>query len=317
MTARTAALLLVGLAAIGYGQVCNDDTVSRVIYAEITTSSPIFQPEITLYGDAGVLSTRTRLTKNVARSSGGLYLRAPTDFQGPGGFSVKFSILSSVGATGVWELVVAPQEAQERRGGDLVVMLGAGRVAAALGGAEQCAVALAANVGDGGARAVWIDYVGFMGALEVRVGEKGMAGTRPAKATLRCALDVWGVLDIKKRHHVGIAARNGVGELAIADGIRVTDAYRPFDSNSCAVYARCKRKANSTLCVVPVEPGMCELQRCDDKYVWDVAGDLCCAFVEKASWVVNVSGFDSVGDRALCRRDRKTISFTADDRFCD
>ncbi len=338
---------------VTHAQFCNDYTISRIIYAEITTSSPIFRPEIELYGDATVLSSHTRLTKAAPGSFGGFFLAAPTEFQGPGGFSVKFALKAFGGkANGdAWELIIARENAAVlpapfglgksahgksgwSRRGALVVEFDArnsgasekdaneNHVSAFLDGVEQCETKLSSVFDDGQKRTIWVDYIGFKTTLEVFISSPG-SSKRPGSPTLRCSVDVWAKLDINQRHHVGFAAYNapdsGGVEHALVDGISVSDAYRPFDARYCAVYAPCRVKEDRKLCVVPIGNNMCELQRCDTKYVWDVTGDRCCGFIEKASWVVkgNLTNFDEEGDRASCVLDRKTISFIADDRFCN
>ena len=340
---------------VAVGQFCNDYTVSRIIYAEITTSSPIFRPEIELYGDATVLSSHTRLTKAGAGSFGGFFLAAPTEFQGPGGFSVKFTLKSIGGGGGggggdAWELIIARGNAAVlpapfgigtsahgksgwSRREALVIEFDArnsgsgekdsseNHISVFLDGAEQCESKISSDFDDGQKRTVWVDYIGFKSTLEVFLSSPN-SSKRPSSPTLRCSIDVWAKLNINQRYHVGFAAYNSPNaagvEHTLVDGISVSDAYRPFDARYCAVYAPCRAVDDQKLCIIPIGNNICELQRCDTKYVWDVTGDRCCGFIEKASWVVkgNVTNFYEEGHQAPCVQDRKTISFTADDRFC-
>lgn len=304
-------LCMIVVTRVQSASLCDEATVSRVTYAEITTSSPIFAPEIILFGGAKVLSTHTRLS-NGGENTGGIFLRAPTEFQGPGGFSVKFGVRATRG--GRWKFVIA-RDARSRDDAFMVVMDGSGGVNVILRGKQVCS-GRATVFADG--YAVWMDYAGFSGILTVATGK---GNKRPGTPALRCHVDIWGVMNIREKWHVGVVGESSVdgGEVALVDAIRVVDAFRPVNKRDCAVYAKCSVKVDPTLCAVPVLKGVCELKRCDEKYVWDVAGDRCCAFIEKASWriVGDLSGFDAIGDRAMCVRDRRTITFTADDRYCD
>jgi len=339
------------------GAFCNDYTISRIIYAKITTKSPIFRPEIELYGDASVLPTHTRLTKAEKKSYGGFFLAAPTEFQGPGGFSMKFA-LKSFGVGGgnggdAWEFIIARGDAAVlpapfargnsahgkagwSRKGALVVEFDArnsgsgekdsseNHISVFLDGTEECETKYSGNFDDGQKRTVWVDFIGFKSTLEVYISS---SGKRPNSPTLRCSVDIWSKLAINSRYHVGFAAYNhptasaGI-EHALVDGISVSDAYRPFDAKYCATYAPCRAKDRNVLCIVPISPGTCQLKRCGRSYVWDVDGDLCCGFIEKASWILKpgynrTGNFDKEGDTAPCIQDRRTISFTANDRFCN
>lgn len=334
------------------GGFCNDYTISRIDYRTITTSSPIFKPEIELYGDASVLSTRTRLTKSTTGSYGGFFLAAPTEFQGPGGFSIKFTIQAAGGGGNgdAWELIVARRNANmlpapfgvgkaahgragwsrraalvvefdSRNSGSSERDSSENHVSVFLDGDETCVTTHPGSFDDEQKRTIWVDYIGFQNALEIRVGPPGGgASSRPGSPTLRCSVDIWGKLDIKSRHHVGFAAYNapsGPGaEHALVDAIAVADAYRPFDARYCAAYAPCRAKDEDGTCVVPVDTknGICKLDPCGRRYVWDVMGNRCCGFIEKASWIPT----EPVTNGTFkCVQDRRTISFTANDKFCN
>lgn len=341
------------------GQLCDDTSISRVIYNEITTNSPIFQPEITIGGDGAVTSKNMRLTTSAAGSHGGFFLKTPTEFQGPGGFSTKFTLQATAraGPGEVWEFIIAREAARTfapppygpdseshgksgwSRRGALVVEFddrmsgseegdsgstGPHHVSVFLDGTEQCSEPIRGGYGfgDGAEHSIWIDYIGFKGVLEVFVAGPG-SRQRPAEPAIVCPVDMWGKLNIQENNHVGFAAYNTADQIGVehslVDGISIADAYRPFDKPDCAVFANCKEKDIDTLCVVGTDTaGVCELRNCDRTHVWDVTGSLCCAFVEKASWVVTekIPGFDSLGDRAPCVLKRKTISFITDNLNC-
>ncbi len=330
-----------------------------MIYREITAQSDLFKGEILSGGQLELTAQHTRLTTTEPGSYGGLFLKNATEFEGPGGFSTKFTLraTTTTGSGEAWEFIVAHEDARffaeppfavgsanHGKGGwsrkrALVVEFddrnsGSGEgdsgadsshhIAVFLDGAEQCAVEMPSGTvfEDGAKYTVWIDYIGFKSTLEIFVGSPN-SSVRPAEPTLRCAVDVWGALNIREKHHVGFAAYNSpdaIGvEHSLVDGIFVVDAYRPFDKFSCVTFAQCREKDDKTLCVVPTTiNGICELKNCDRNHVWDITGGLCCAFIEKASWVVkgDVIGFDSLGDRAPCELARKTISFVTDNSNC-
>ena len=174
---------------------------------------------------------------------------------------------------------------------------------------------------DGNSYTVWIDYLGFKSELQVFL-DLGASSTRPPLPTTICNVDVWGTLDISSSYNVGFAAYNSIEqagvEHSLVDSISIADAYRPFDKEECAAYARCRKKDVDSLCISPVSSSRCILQQCDKAYIWDVTGTKCCALFEKASY--SITGTDigpfAAGQTVPCDLERKTITTLVNNSKC-
>lgn len=326
---------------------------SEVIFSDITSINSAYTSQISLAGNANVDRTDTSLTTTASDSFGGFFFNSPTDFTGPGGFSVKFTIQStdtSVGVGDVWEFIVAgssnldlvpppyaPGSGNEglsgwsRRNAFVVEFdsLNSGgteqdsstnHVAMYLAGTEQCTTDVSFSFASGNQYTVWVDYSGFAAKAEVRVSTANDA-TRPTSATLSCDVDIWSTLDISAANHVGFMAYNpsrGGAEHSLVDSLSVADSYNPYDADTCAVYANCAQKTVDGLCLTPQDSSNCLLSDCSAGYIWDVTGTDCCAFIEKSTWGLSDSagsGPFSAGQVVACEQVQRTIAFltTSDD----
>lgn len=320
---------------------------SQVIFSDLTSINSAYTSQISLSGNANVDSSDTSLTTTAADSFGGFFFASPTDFTGPGGFSVKFAIQStdtSAGPGDVWEFIVAgssnldivspPYSAGSgneglsgwsRRNAFVVefdsLNSGTGEqdestnhVAIYLAGDEQCKTDVAFSFASGDKYTVWVDYSGFASKAEVRVGGAN-DDTRPTSATLSCDVDIWSTMDISTANHVGFMAYNpstGGAEHSLVDSLSVADSYNPYDFDSCSVYGSCSQKNVDALCLTPQTSSTCLLADCSAGYIWDLSGTDCCAFVEKATWALSDSagsGPFSAGDTVACEQVQRTIAF--------
>lgn len=264
------------------------------------------------------------LTESTSGSFGGLFLDNPTSFQGPGGFSTKFSIVNSGENSGdAWEFIVAGKEnrafgsppfgpgetsyqvAGWSRLNALVIEFDAfnsgsseqdtseDHISVFLAGVEEtsCKYELPTGVkfSDGKQYTFWLDYSGFNTQLEIRMSTD--ASTRPATAVTTCSVDVWGVLDIASENYVGFSGYNSIGGsnaatiLSLAETIYVSDARRPEGTEECAVFTSCGTKSVAGLCTPSSNsPDTCSLEPCENALQWDLSGEGCCAFVERGSF---------------------------------
>lgn len=264
------------------------------------------------------------LTEGTSGSFGGLFLDTPTSFQGPGGFSTKFSIVNSGESSGdAWEFIVAGKEnrafgsppfgpgetsyqvAGWSRLNALVIEFdafnsgsseqdnSADHISVFLAGVEDlsCQYELPSGVkfSDGKQYTFWIDFSGFNTQLEIRMATD--ASTRPSNAVTTCSVDVWGTLDIATDNYVGFSGYNSLGGsdaatiLSLAETIYVSDARRPEGTDDCAVFTSCGTKSVAGLCTPSSNsPDTCSLEPCENALQWDLSGEGCCAFVERGSF---------------------------------
>lgn len=310
-----------------HAQTCNSETVSEVIFSDLTILNSAYTSSVRLAGDASISTAGTALTSLISESFGGLFFNSPTDFQGSGGFSLKFSISASGLSSGVgtWEAVIASESARAilpppfgpsyganglsgwSRSNALVIELdtvdsgpieqddGAPHVAVFLSGTRQCTTNLPFQLNPGSTYTIWVDYNGFTTTLETRVGAAGSTA-RPTNPTLSCVIDIWSTLSITTSTYVGFTAYGPSDSLTSAihylnAPIAIADAYRPYDGGSCISYARCAlRESNAPQCVQDDVngDGLCEIVICAaEGYVWDVSGEFCCAFIEKGAWIIS------------------------------
>lgn len=310
-----------------HAQTCNSETVSQVIFTDLTILNSAYTSAVRLAGDASISASGTALTSLTSGSFGGLFFNSPIDFQGSGGFSLKFSVSASGLSSGVgtWEAVIASESARAilpppfapsyganglsgwSRLNALVIELdavdsgpaeqddGAPHVAVFLSGSRQCTTNLPFQLNPGSTYNIWIDYNGFTTTLEVRVGTSGSTA-RPANPTLSCLVDIWGTLSITTPAYVGFTAYAPSDSLVSATHylnapIAIADAYRPYDGGSCISYSKCAlRESDAPQCVQDDVngDGLCEIVSCGvEGYVWDVSGTFCCAFLEKGAWVIS------------------------------
>lgn len=289
------------------------------------------------------------LTTATSASYGGFFFDTATAFQGPGGFSSKFSIVNSGTANrgDAWEFIIAGSNnrafaappfgsgsasngvAGWSRQNSLVVEFdransgsseqdtNADHISVFLSGSEQLACKYTmtggASFGDGQTYTIWIDFTGFNTQLEVRMSTDSV---RPNAAAVSCSVNIWSALDISNDYHVGLSAYNdNSGDsqatvMALTESVYVSDARRPADADTCAVFDACRTKAVSGLCTpVNEEPGnTCTLTSCLPACQWDVSGSKCCSFVERGAWQANeVTGANQVGDVVPCALTRRTI----------
>lgn len=334
-------------------QVCD---TSEVIYSKLTTINSAFTSQIAIAGDIVIDNVDTTLTSTTADSYGGFFFTSPTDFTGPGGFSVKFTVQStdiSAGVGDAWEFIVAgssnldlvppPYSAGSTNAGlsgwsrlnAFVVEFdsldsgtaeqdsSANHVAIYLAGNEECKTDIAVSVSSGDKYTIWVDYSGFSAKAEVRVSAAN-DGTRPTTATLMCELDIWSTLDISGSNHIGFMAYNpasGGAEHSLVDTLSIADSYNPYDADTCAIYANCAQKTVDALCLISQGQGSgsCLLNSCTAGYVWDVSGTDCCAFIEKSTWGLSASagsGPFSDGDTVACEEVQRTIAFLTTSDNC-
>lgn len=338
-----------------HAQTCASETILSVTYTDLNDKNSAFTSSITRDGDIVVGSTSTALTTTASESYGGFFFTAPTDFQGPGGFSVKFILQATDTGASVgdaWEFIVAgssnldivspPYTSGSTNNGlsgwtrlnAFVVefdTLNSGsdheddstnHVAGYLAGTEVCSQDLAVSLASTAKYTVWVDYNGFSTSAQIRISDAN-SETRPDDATLDCNVDIWGTLDISASNHIGFMAYNPTGggaEHSMVDVLSVADAYRPFDSSDCAAYANCaQRTGTDNLCLTSADSTTCTLSSCAAGYVWDVSGTECCAFIEKGTWALADSagsGPFSDGDTVDCEEVRRTIAFPVDASNC-
>lgn len=324
---RLSLFALLVFPALTNAQTCDGETIAQVIFSDLTEQNSALTNTITRAGSLVIDATGTKLTTTAEASFGGFYFNAPTAFQGPGGFSLKFGLKStdtSAGNGDAWEVFVAnashlellpppygPGSVSEGRSGwsrssAFVVEFDAqnsgineqdessSHVAVYLSGTPRCSVDLGVNLADGSNYTVWLDYNGFSTQAEIRISDAN-SFVRPATTTLNCDVDIWSTLDLSQNNHIGFFAYNptagngGGAEHSIVETLSITDAYRPFDSTDCATYDNCVLKTVDSLCISPPVGGQCRLSACDPVYEWDVSGSACCAFVERASWTISAS----------------------------
>lgn len=346
----TAALLLLHLPS-ALGQTC---VSTEVVFSSLTSLNSAFTSQINTAGDVVIDTVDTTLTSTSANSYGGFFFTSATDFQGPGGFSVKFLIQStdtSVGLGDVWEFIVAGSsnldllpppytsgstnaglsgwsrlnafvvEFDSLNSGTAEQDTSADHVAIYLAGNQECTADIGFSLASGDTYTIWVDYSGFSANAEIRVSSAN-DGTRPATPTLSCDVDIWSTMDITASNHVGFMAYNpssGGAEHSLVDTLSVADSYNPYDADTCAVYANCAQKVVDALCMVPQSSSSCLLNSCSAGYVWDVSGTECCAFIEKSTWALSASagsGPFSDGDTVDCEQLQRTIAFHATPDKC-
>lgn len=313
--------------AQSHGQACNSDAISKVIFTDLTSLNAALVASVDVYGDASVTDSGMRLTNNREGSYGGIFLKAPLDFQGTGGFSLKFGIeaqLSPTPTTGTWELIITTPFSKEvlpapfgtgssshgragwSRRNALVIEIdtydsgiqeqdqNSNHIMVLISGSQICTGFSPPSLSAGGRHVVWVDYDGFATLLQIRIGNAG-SSIRPVDATLSCAVDIWGLIPISSANQIGFAAysdpKSSGSEHFVVDILALADAYRPYDSPKCESYAFCAARNTDTMQCVRASRGpiaMCEVEICDPNgFVWDVTGTSCCAFVEKGAWVVS------------------------------
>ena len=294
------------------------------------------------------------LTDTSPASHGAIFFDTPTDFQGTGGFSIKFVLQALVSGSGdAWEMIIAgssnrgSQSPPFASGQSANGLAGWSRlnsfvvefdsfnsgseeqdpdtgspnhVAMYLAGVQQCKQDVSLDFSDGSKYTVWMDYDGFATKAYVRVSTAG-SSTRPDNPTLECTVDIWSTMSISSDNHVGFAAYNPVAQTgaqhALVDLINIADSYRPYDFDDCASYAKCTPKTLASLCVELVSDGQCLVRDCTAGWIWDVAGATCCGFIDRASWVPADSETDFVaGDTVACNQIRRIIAFEASDDKC-
>jgi hypothetical protein len=200
---------------------------------------------LTYSGDAstGGGGERVDLTIASESSAGGFFLPEATAFQGPGGFSAKFSIQNTgtSGAGDAWEFVIAGENNRQVLGppyssgsashglsgwsrlNSLVVELdaresGAGEndsnsnhIAVFLAGLEQVSCGFPLPAGTSFASTsvytIWVDFSGFNANLEIRLSGAN-SDIRPIGAAVSCSVNIWGTLDINSSYFTGFTAYN-------------------------------------------------------------------------------------------------------------
>lgn len=337
------------------GQTCDSETISEVIFTDLTSTNSAFTSSITFAGDVVIDTTGTSLTNTTADSYGGFFFNSATDFQGPGGFSVKFVLQSgdtSSGAGDAWEFIVAGSSNLDivkppytdgsgnnglsgwSRLNALVVEFDAlnsgsengdestNHVAVYLAGSEMCSQDVGISFGSGDQYTIWVDYNGFSTSVQIRISDANL-DSRPDTATLDCSVDIWSIMDISGSNHIGFMAYNpssGGAEHSLVDTLSIADAYRPYDSTECAAYASCAQKTvTDGLCLTPIASTTCSLGACDAGYVWDLSGSDCCAFIEKGTWKLSDlagTGPFSEGQVVDCEQIRRTIAFPTNSSNC-
>lgn len=337
------------------GQVCDDTSISKIVYSEVSQNNLLFGPAINISGAGQIATTGTQLTTVAAGSYGGLFFKSRTTFQGPGGFSLKFSLQAKevTGSGDAWELIIAGANSTSvlappygvnqssfglsgwSRYNALVVEFDSfnsstaeadtttlDHISVFLAGTEQCVQNMPVNFSfdDGNLYTMWVDYIGFQSQLDIFISS-GSPSNRPATPTMRCTVDIWGVLNIDEPYFVGFAAYNPPTTVGVAHylvgSISIADAYRPVDNEDCAAYASCSEKVGNTLCVTPVPEttNLCAVRECPTTYVWSVTGTPeCCAFIEKGSYTP--TGEVIQGRNVTCEMRRRTISFLVDSSNC-
>lgn len=345
-----AALLLLHLPST-IAQTC---VSTEVIFSSLTALNSAFTSQISTAGDVVIDTVDTTLTSTAADSYGGFFFTSATDFQGPGGFSVKFVVQSTDITAGVgdaWEFIVAGSsnldllpppytagstnaglsgwsrlnafvvEFDSLNSGTAEQDTSANHVAIYLAGNQECTTDIGFSLASGDMYTIWVDYSGFSALAEVRVSAAN-DGARPTTSTLSCDVDIWSTMDITASNHVGFMAYNpssGGAEHSLVDSISVADSYNPYDADTCAVYAKCAQKVVDALCMIPQTSSTCLLNSCSAGYVWDVAGTECCAFIEKSTWTLSASagsGPFSDGDTVDCEQFQRTIAFLATSDKC-
>lgn len=343
--------------AIVLGQTCDNTQVSQVLHSDITSDNGVFRSSISLQGQAAVDSNGVTLTSTSAAAYGGFFLTTNTNFQGDGGFSSKFAIqaVSGQGLGEAWEFIIASEANRAfapppyaegsasyglsgwSRSNSFVVefdavansgaaeqdfLVSGPHIAVYLDGIEQCKTPVDAAFASGSVYYIWIDYIGFSSTLQIRVSAAGQ-DARPSSVTTSCSVDIWSVMDIDASNYVGIAAYNPSSSSGASHALRsiftLVDAYRPVDTDGqCAFYSRCSLKTENSLCTSPRGDGTtCLLTACLRTPVWDVAGSLCCAFVEKSSWRIAGGVVAPEAGRVVsCSQQRTTIVYEAPAGTC-
>lgn len=195
--------------------------------------------------------------------------------------------------------------------------LDSSHVAMYLSGVEVCKLSVGVDLSSGDRYTVWLDFDGFATTAAVRLSSAN-GDARPGSSTLECVVDIWGTLAIDKNAHVGFAAYNPLDEPGtihrLVDGISIADGFKPYDLDDCASYAKCSAKTQSGLCVSSRNDGNCDVIACSGGWMWDVAGDECCAFFERTSFVVADNVVLAEGQVVPCTQSRSTIAYltTAD-----
>lgn len=352
------ALLLVPLLSLlayltpTYSQTC---VSTEVIFSDLTNVNAAFTTQIARSDSLRIDSTGTYLTDTSSNSAGGFFFTSPTDFQGPGGFSVKFVLQStdtSVGVGDAWEFIVASStnldllpppyangepnaglsgwsrlnafvvEFDSHNSGSDEQDTSTNHIAIFLSGTKVCSADVPFSFASGDKYTVWVDYSGFATQAFIRVSDPN-DGTRPTSSTLTCDVDIWSTVDIDASNHVGFMAYNpstGGAEHSLVDLLSVADSYNPRDADTCAIYANCVQKdITDAQCLAELSSSTCLISSCDAGYVWDVSGTDCCAFVEKSTWILSASaGSGPFLDGAVvdCETAQRTIATLTDSSNC-
>lgn len=281
------ALVFTALCLQVRAQNCDTTGITTLVVADVSTISS--DSTATLVGAATAQAlSGIELTTAVSGSFGGLFLNNPTAFQGPGGFSIKFSIQNTGTANhgGAWEFIIAESsnrafssppfaspaasnglsgwsrknsfvvEFDIRDSGTPEQDTSSDHISVFLAGAEQmvCKHGLPAGTsfGSGTQYTIWIDYSGFNTNLEIRYGTD--SSTRPTAAATSCSVNVWGTLDISNSHYIGFGAYNDASGdadatvLSLTESLSAVDARRPIDGATCAIFDKCSRKSVNGLC---------------------------------------------------------------------
>lgn len=303
----------------------------------------------TFSGDASSTAFTIDLTTATSGSFGGFFYNTATAFQGPGGFSSKFSIVNSGTADrgDAWEFIIAGSgntafaappfatgspsngisgwsrvnalviEFDRSNSGATEQDTNSDHMSVFLAGSEQSACKFTMIGGqsfaDGQTYTIWIDFSGFNTQLDIRMST---ISVRPTTATVSCSVNIWSVLDISSDYYTGFGAYNdNSGDaqatvMSLTENVYVSDARRPSDAETCAVFEACAAKTVSGLCTpVNEEPAnTCTLTSCLPAYQWDVLAPTCCSFVERGAWQADeVSGSNQAGDVVPCSLQRRTI----------
>lgn len=303
----------------------------------------------TFSGSATSSAFSIDLTTATSASFGGFFFNTATAFQGPGGFSSKFSLVNSGTANrgDAWEFIIAGANnrvfaappfgagsasngiAGWSRQNSLVVEFDransgtdeqdtdSDHISVFLSGSEQSAckytMASGTSFGDGQTYTIWVDFSGFNTQLEVRLSTDSV---RPDAAVVSCSVNIWSALDISNDYYIGLGAYNDDSSdsqatvMALSESVYISDARRPADADTCAVFDSCRTKTVNGLCTLINEtPGnTCTLQACPPACLWDVSGSKCCSFVERGAWQADeVTGSNQVGDVVPCSLPRRTI----------
>ena len=312
---------------------CDDTGIVKTLYEDIGSTSP-FVGAINQKGDVAITGSTVRLTTTSANQAGGFWFTSPISFQGDGGFSVKFALTATAGIGNGegWNFVMQTISNNEpiingpsgwSRANSFVIEFdtsnsGTGNqdltdnhIGVFLNQTQRCNAPLdTGSFSNGSTWAVWVDFSGYNEQLEVRLNALDL--NRPADPTLTCNVGIWGTLDIEDDVYAGFTASNPINQAGtqheLQEYIAIADAYRPYDTDDCAVYDTCTQRSTSSMCVTYLGQNECATLACPPSPFWDVGGTECCRFVEKqTNRIITPASDFIVGDNVTCEVTRSTI----------